>query len=141
MLLGVSLLWIGYAEGSLTIRALGASALTVLLVPLVQRPRHYGGQVDKLRKSCLMALNASAGGYARWAARHRRDLELLFVPASMEVCARFYSRVWLIRCATVDRQDSSTQWSPRRHAIERLAGAIQRRDPLGADREFVDYRP
>jgi hypothetical protein len=138
-LLGVSLLWVGYVERSLALRGLAAIVILVPFLPVGQGTRLYAKRVYKIRKDCLLAIKNSNSVYGKWVARHRRSLELLFIPASMEPLrqALLGSLVDPLRDGPAPKLVEMAV--PRREAIERLAGELEARHPPGGEREFLDY--
>lgn len=138
-LLGIALLWLGYAERSPGIRALAVIVILVPLLPPGRRTRVYANRVYKIRKDCVLALTNSNGRYGKWAARHRRSLELLSAPASMEPLRQ----ALLASLTDPLREGPAPKFVemalPRRHAIERLAADLGTRRPPGAEREFVEF--
>jgi hypothetical protein len=138
-LLSLCLLWLGYVERSLVIRLLAASVILVWFIPVGQGTRIYARRVYKIRKDCLLAINKSANLYAKWAGRHRRSLELLSVPESMEPLRQ------VLLGSLIDPVDDGpasklTETAvPRHQAMSQLADQLMARDRAGAEREFLEY--
>jgi hypothetical protein len=138
-LFGLGLLWIGYLEHSLAIRSLAVIVILLRVIPVSGGTRTYARRVYKIRNDCLLAIRQSTSRYGQWAGRHRRSLELLSVPESMEPLRQALLRSLIDPLDDGPASQLTGTAVPRRQAMLQLADALKARDRAGAEREFLRY--